>query len=396
MKICSKEKCTACYACLNVCPINCISMQRDSIGALYPVIDEERCINCNLCIKTCPNNRTLDFMYPKKCFASWITDLKKRKICASGGLATAFSEYIIKHENGIIYGTRYDKDMLPVTTRCETVAELEYFKGSKYVQSLVQDSFFEIKEYLQQQRVVLYIATPCQIAGLYSYLKKNYSNLLTVDLICHGVSPTSYFEDEIEYIKKKKKIESITDVRFRGNDGKNYKLSLWNNKQLKYCESAYRQYYFSGFLKGISLRENCFMCDYARPERISDISIGDFIGLGKDLSFEYSVNNVSVVLINTVKGNLFFEKLQKKVSSLYAVEREYSEAIKYGPSLRAPFPKHSKRDKFVAYCREKGYLYAIRKVLKCDIYIRKLLFVFIGLVRFVQAKFKIARDKDSL
>ena len=100
-------------------------------------------------------------------------------------MATAFSEYIIKYENGIVYGTRYDKDMQPITTKCTTVDELEYFKGSKYVQSLVRDCFHEIKEYLQQQRVVLYIATPCQIAGLYSYLKKDYSNLLTIDLICH-------------------------------------------------------------------------------------------------------------------------------------------------------------------------------------------------------------------
>ena len=101
MKICSKEKCTACYACLNVCPINCISIQMDSIGVLYPKVDEERCVNCNLCIKSCPNNRILNFRYPNKCYAYWIGDLKKRKICASGGLATAFSEYIIKYENGI-------------------------------------------------------------------------------------------------------------------------------------------------------------------------------------------------------------------------------------------------------------------------------------------------------
>lgn len=388
MKICSKEKCTACYACLNVCPINCISMQMDSIGVLYPKVDEERCVNCNLCIKSCPNNRILNFRYPNKCYASWIGDLKKRKICASGGLATAFSEYIIKYENGIVYGTRYDKDMQPITTKCTTVDELEYFKGSKYVQSLVRDCFHEIKEYLQQQRVVLYIATPCQIAGLYSYLKKDYSNLLTIDLICHGVSPTSYFNNEINYLKMTKKISSITDIRFRGNDSKNYKLSLWDNKQLKYCKSAYHQYYFSGFLKGISLRENCYACDYARPERLSDITIGDFIGLGKDFPFEYSINNVSVVLINSVRGSSLLENMRQNTLLLYAVEREYDEAIKYGPSLCAPFPKHPKREKFVTLCREKGYVYAIRRVLKYEIYRRKLLFVFTWIVRFIRTKLK--------
>ena len=151
--------------------------------------------------------------------------------------------------------------------------------------------------------------------------------------------PTSYFNNEINYLKMTKKISSITDIRFRGNDSKNYKLSLWDNKQLKYCKSAYHQYYFSGFLKGISLRENCYACDYARPERLSDITIGDFIGLGKDFPFEYSINNVSVVLINSVRGSSLFENMRQNTLLLYAVEREYDEAIKYGPSFVCSFSK---------------------------------------------------------
>lgn len=376
MIICPKEKCTGCYACINACPYHCITMQNDSIGILHPTIDDEKCIHCNLCIKSCPNNCEFEFKSPIKCYATWTKDKEKRKKCASGGIATVFSEYIIKQKKGVVYGTRYTKDLIPITTRSETLEDLEYFKGSKYTQSLVGECFKDIKKDLTQNKEVLYIATPCQIAGLYSFLKKEYSNLLTIDLICHGVSPTSYFIDEIEYLKQRNKIPHITDVRFRGNDRKNFQLSLWDDNTLKYCKSAYSQYYFSGFLKGITLRENCYTCNYARPERISDITIGDFIGLGKETPFKYNPYNVSIVLPNTDKGLTIYNTIRyDETNEIQSVERKYAEAIKYGPSLRAPFPRHPYQKEFIYLCESKGYLFAIRKVLKRNIIQNQLLYI---------------------
>ena len=146
MIICPKEKCTGCYACINACPYHCITMQNDSIGILHPTIDDEKCIHCNLCIKSCPNNCEFEFKSPIKCYATWTKDKEKRKKCASGGIATVFSEYIIKQKKGVVYGTRYTKDLIPITTRSETLEDLEYFKGSKYTQSLVGECFKDIKK----------------------------------------------------------------------------------------------------------------------------------------------------------------------------------------------------------------------------------------------------------
>ena len=362
-------------------------MQENEYGELHPAIDEAHCTHCNLCKKSCPNNIDLDFKYPSLCYASWITDAQKRKICASGGMGTILSEFVIKQKKGVVFGSRYDEQFTPIITCTEQLEELEYFKGSRYVQSIVgNDTLLKVKDFLKSGRFVLFIGTPCQIAGLKSFLRKDYDNLITVDLICHGVCPTTYFKEEVAYICKKKRIKNLVDVRFRGNDRKNFCLSFWTGKRTGnsrciYNKSAYTQYYFAGFLLGVSLRENCYQCNYARPERISDITIGDFIGLGKDEPFEGNPYNVSVVLPNTEKGLAFYKEVQQAIPCLHTVERRYEEALKYGPSLREPFPRHALQKPFVAYCKEMGYVRAIRKVLRKDVlkhrafYLPRLLFV---------------------
>ena len=189
MEICPKEKCTACYACVNACPFHCITMQEDEIGVLYPQVDEEQCKHCNVCLKTCPNHNEFAFKLPLKCYAAWIADNNKRSICASGGIGTVMSEFAVKERHGVVFGSRYDKDLTPVITCTERLEELERFKGSRYVQSVVGiGTLAEVKCYLNSGRFVLYVGTPCQIAGLKTYLHHDYDNLVTVDLICHGVS----------------------------------------------------------------------------------------------------------------------------------------------------------------------------------------------------------------
>ena len=375
MEICNKDKCTGCYACVNVCSKGCITMQEDKLGKVIPCIDESKCIKCNLCVKICPNNAELKFHYPRVCYASWITDKDKRKICASGGIGTILSEYVIKNK-GVIFGSCYDKNLVPIMTYTESLEEIEKFKGSRYVQSLVgNDTFKQVRSFLNNDRMVLFIGTPCQIAGLKTFLHKEYDNLITVDLICHGVCPTKYLREEVSFLAQKYKIKNIADIRFRGNDGNDNNLTLWDkNKQKLFppnnCfekiirKSNLQQYYLSGFLLGISLRENCYTCNYARPERISDITIGDFIGLGKSIPFNYSKSNLSSVLINTEKGEKFYNQISSNCNELKNVIRDYKERLEYGPSLRYPFHRHNLntvfREKYIKY----GYTKAIRKTLK--------------------------------
>ena len=374
MQICPPNKCTGCYACVNACHFECISMQEDKYGELHPVVDETRCTHCNLCMKSCPNNVDLDFNSPLSCYASWITDTQKRKICASGGIGTVLSEFAIKQKGGVVFGSRYDEQFTPIITYTEALKELEYFKGSRYVQSVVgNDTLIEVRDFLKSGRFVLFIGTPCQIAGLKSFLRKDYDNLVTVDLICHGVCPTEYFKEEVAYICGRKKIKKLTDVRFRGNDRKNYCLSFWTGKsRCVYNKPAYTQYYFAGFLLGVSLRENCYQCRYARPERISDITIGDFIGLGKEIPFNYSKRNVSSVTLNTSKGEAFYQEVSRHTDILMNVQREYAERLKYKPSLIEPFHKHKLNPVFREQVLQIGYLNAIRQTLKTFVWKHKI------------------------
>ena len=220
---------------------------------------------------------------------------------------------------------------------------------------------------MKDNRFVLFIGTPCQIAGLKTYLKKDYDNLITVDLICHGVSPTCYFKEEIGYLSNKYKIKNLTDIRFRGNDDNNYCLSLWEGSKRVYRALKYTDYYLGGFLLGVILRENCYSCKYARPDRISDLTIGDFLRLGKKVPFPYYVRNVSSVTLNSDRGGSFYEELIDKMPEVINVERDYSERLAYKPSLVEPFARHPLTDSFRAAYLKGGYLYASRKVLSNEV-----------------------------
>lgn len=363
MEICDKDKCTGCFACVNICPVKCISMKEDEYGELHPMIDESKCRHCNACIKGCPNNNELDFRYPINCYASWITNDQKRCICASGGIGTIMSEYTIYHKHGMVYGTQYDENMEPHTVGGNTAYDIEKFKGSKYVQSIVDDAYVKIRRNLENGIFVLYIGTPCQIAGLKTFLKRDYDKLVTVDLICHGVCPTTYLNQEIAYLKQKYKFKSLKDIRFRGNDNNNFCLSLWNKQKLLFKKANYCDFYLGGFLMGVSLRENCYTCKYARPERISDITIGDFIGLGQKEPFQYPEKNVSSVFINTRKGEAFYGEVSCAMSELVNIKREYAERLEYAPSLKEPFRRDPQNHEFRNEYAKHGFPIAIRKTI---------------------------------
>ena len=377
-EICKKEKCTGCYACVNACKHHCISMQEDEFGALHPVIDEVNCIHCNLCIKSCPNNVDIAFNRPMTCYAAWNDNNNQRKICASGGIGSIMAEYVLRHK-GVLFGSRYNKQMIPIMTYTEDVEELEYFKGSRYVQSLVgKETFQKVKSFLKENRLVLFIGTPCQIAGLKTFLHKDYANLITVDLICHGVCPTKYLTEEVTFLSNKYNLKDVSDIRFRGNDGNNFRLTLWNKDRRKlFPRDNYRerlpggnisdQYYILGFLWGVSLRENCYTCNYARPERVADITIGDFIGLGTFSPFPYKRDNVSSVFVNTVSGQKFYNSVSTWKESLRNVKREYEERLVYKPSLLEAFQRHPKYFPFVENYKRYGFAKGIRLTLKDDV-----------------------------
>lgn len=378
--ICPENKCTGCFACANICPQRCISLEENEYGELHPIINAATCINCGLCEKICPSNNLPEFNYPLHCYAAWTKNYGVRRECASGGIGTLLSKYVIENYNGVVLGTKYDKNLVPRTKEAKTIEELTAFKGSKYVQSIVgNDTFQNIKRNLKAGTFVLYIATPCQIAGLKKYLGRNYDNLITVDLLCHGTTPTKYFIEEVEFLKKKHGIKNIDNIRFRGNDIKkklffktnntNYVLTIWANNSMLYSDNK-KPFYLTGFLKGITLRENCYSCSYAMPKRVADITIGDFIGLSKSLLRKYGTNNVSFVTTNTEKGERFYQEFLSKEKDFINIERNYQERLNYGPSLTCSSQRDPLNEEFKKLYIEEGYVKAIREVL--DDYMKKL------------------------
>jgi len=363
MTICDREKCAGCGACINACPANCVSLVEDEMGAASWCIDAGRCLECGACARSCPNNISLEFFMPKACYAAWIIDKSKRGKCASGGLGTFIGEHTIHEKGGVVFGTEYDENMEPRTTWTDSIEGLERFKGSKYVQSVVGGSIFrKIRTFLDGGRFVTYVATPCQIAGLKAYLGRDYDNLLTVDLICHGVCPTRYFRDEKNKIVRELRVEGLDDIRFRDNEGNAFRMTLWSGSR-KYDAGDYiSNYYLAGFMYGVSLRGNCYECPYARPERVSDITIGDFIWLGRDIPFEPKVDNVSCVLVNTARGAKFYDELAGR-PGIESCEREYSERLTYRPSLMEPFARHPLNNRFRSAYPKMGFCKAIRRTM---------------------------------
>ena len=382
MKICPDEVCTACSACVNSCPTRALSLMENSYGELHPVVNRAKCISCGLCQRVCPNNSQMTLHTPRHCYASWMTDKVKRAECASGGIATAISELIISNK-GVVFGTAYDSSMTPCIIAAETEDALDKLKGSKYVQSLIGDNIFQnVKRCLDDNREVLFVGTPCQIAGLLAFLKEPYHNLTTIDLLCHGVCPTRYFMEEIGHLKQKRRIESIANVRFRGNDddnskmtfyerligrynSNNFRFSVWKHNGAGRPSLCYRgdqneNYYIAGFLLGVTLRENCYSCRYAKPKRIGDITLGDFINLGKSSPFEYPTDNVSMVLVNTEKGQSVFSAVARSSRTLHIVERKLKERLSYKYSILEPFPRHRLNTRFKILYLKYGYVKAIQ------------------------------------
>lgn len=368
--ICKYEECTGCYACENVCPKSCITLENDQHGEIHPVIDASKCIDCCACQKACPNNSVLDYYIPIKCFATWVNDADFLKECATGGLGTLLSEHMIS-SGGIVFGTAYSETFESRFVCVNEIAGLAKLKGSKYAHSKVSDSFRKVKKHLNESLNVLFVGTPCQVAGLKCYLKKEYTNLITVDLICHGVAPSGYLIEELQELRNT--VGNFTNVRFRGNDGNNYKFTLWDKDRCIYKKDCNKQYYFWGFVKGTILRENCFNCKYARPDRVSDITIGDYIGLGAKYSFEGNRNNKSFVSCNTQKGLEYFMSAVKETNrSVEVFERDYSERLIYKPSLLEPAHKPSDYKKFRYLIAAHGYIYASRNMFASEIRANKI------------------------
>lgn len=349
------KNCTGCLACLNICPNNAIDVDYDKMGKTIPKINDN-CVNCGLCVSTCPENKIPELNSLNECYAARSKSSDDLD-CASGGAASVFSRYFLD-KNGIVCGVAFDKEHIVAHKIIDKSEDLKALKGSKYVQSFTGTTYKDVKKYLISGKMVLYTGTPCQIAGLKAYLKKDYENLLTIDLICHGTPPSVYLKDYINGLG----IENYDNISFRGKY--DFMLIVYKLTNILYEKSNTKDYYFHSFFKGLTYRDNCYNCHYANSKRIADITVGDFWGLDEKVLNNVFNGKASVILINTKKGERFFNMVK---NDFILEKRNIKEAIKGNDQLRHPSNSHKLREKFETEYLKYGFYGAIKKVYKNEI-----------------------------
>lgn len=360
MEVIERAKCTGCMACRNVCPRNAISV-KEIDGFDYPQINENMCISCNLCEVVCPvNNRKSGNVCEKKVYACKSKDDEIRMKSSSGGIFTIAAEEIIK-DGGVVFGACFDENFNVIHDYTENIEELEKFRGSKYVQSKIGKSFKKVREFLEAGRKVLFVSTPCQVEGLYTYLRKDYENLITFDLICHGVPSQDVWKKYLEYKENKtKQIPENISFREKKNVG-------WRNYEMRFsysegeeCTNHNTDPFMQIYLNNIALRESCYNCNFKREDRASDITIADFWGIHETNPEFYDEKGVSAVILNSEKGKDFFEIIKEKV---HYIEESIESILKYNYMLIESVPINDRRKEFFEDLKNKSFDEIIEKYL---------------------------------
>lgn len=345
-----KNNCSGCSACQQICPYDCISMQADDEGFLYPKVDEAICIDCGRCSKVCAwieDKKTDD--KPLFVYAVKHKDDDVRNNSTSGGLFTAFASYII-NRNGYVYGASFSSAAQSVDHRgISANIDLNILRGSKYVQSRQGNVFREIRDRLELGLLVLYTGTPCQCEGLRCFLNKDYTNLYIIDILCHSVPSPRVFGDLMEFLGG-----YMDNVSFR-----NKKLGWRKSYQLRFFrkgEILLNTSFLTMFFKGLINRPSCYHCKFTKTSRTGDVTIGDYWNI-KSVAPEFEdALGVSCLLINTEKGKLLFDKIR---NTLDCIETDLAPAIQTCMTRNVTSP--SNRKKFWKEYNQYGFVYCETK-----------------------------------
>lgn len=344
----SPEKCCGCTACKEICPKNAISWIIDDCGFSFPEVNPDICIECGLCEKVCPMLHADKVLTDKSgdSFAAVNKDAPELKASSSGGIFSVIARYVLDND-GIVYGAAFDEKMQLSHVGIERHDCLSRLQGSKYLHSQNGNVYSEIKKYLIEGRHVYYVGTGCQVAGLKLFLRKDYPNLITSDILCHGVPPQIVFDAVIEYLQKQYNGKVI---RYLFRDKSVWGWSCSSSSVLKTgCNIRYVGFdqvqdgYFNAFIKAENYRESCYVCPYARSQRSGDISLADFWGVEKYIQIPDIRSGVSAILINTDKGQNILSQIGAEIN-LYNANIDDIKVI--NKTLIAPTPRPAERDDF--------------------------------------------------
>lgn len=350
--ITDKSQCCGCSACAQRCPKQCISMQIDNEGFLYPQVDSSKCMDCHLCEKVCPVINQYDARTPLNVYAAKNSDDKVRRLSSSGGIFTLLANQTIK-DGGVVFGACWDNEWNVKHDYVDNISDLQKFRSSKYMQSVIGDNYLKVEQFLKTDRKVMFTGTPCQIAGLKHFLRKEYDNLLAVEVICHSVPSPGvwqlYLTTRLHTLKWEK--SDIRNISFRDKKTgwKTYSFVIENKDGNILTELSSKNTFMRGFLADLYTRPSCHACPAKQLRSGSDITLGDFWGIESLMPEIDDDNGVSAIIVNTEKGK---SALHNMTFELHEVQ--YNELTTRNPALVKSFPITPKRTEFF---KEDGYTF---------------------------------------
>lgn len=357
IQIKEKSNCCGCQACGDVCPKQAIAFKIDQEGFWYPEVDRHLCVDCGLCERVCPCLNDKEPQRPFAVFAAVNPDEEVRMESSSGGVFWMLVKQTIE-EGGVVFGAAFDEEWMVCHSSAETLTDAKKYRGSKYVQSRLSGCYMEAQRVLKQGRKVLFSGTACQIAGLKNYLNKDYPNLLNVDVVCHGVPSPGIWND---YIKLKSNNKDIRRIIFREKTSgwRNYDFLVDFSDGSNIRESHNRNLYMQGFLSDLYLRPACHNCKFKQGRCGSDMTLGDFWGIEKVFPNMDDNLGVSVVLVNSSRGESYLKKMD-----IIRKEVDYENAVKENPCIIKSTSKSKYRPLFMEKYQEGAELNIISEIMK--------------------------------
>lgn len=345
------EKCVACGACENICPTNAIVMKYDENGFMYPCIGEE-CTHCGKCKSVCQVIKPIELYNEPDAYAVWNKNEEIRKKSSSGGFFSIIAQYVI-NKGGIVFGAVYANDFKSVyISEAKTMTEVALMRGSKYVFSETRNSFQLVKKYLDEGKYVLYTGNPCEVAGLIGYLGKPYERLITCDFVCHGANSVKAYRSWLKEFTGNQKIKTL--------DFRDKSVYKWSTTATAYLENGeeIRQdhencFWYKGFLEGVTIRENCSECPYAKSERVADFTMADAWQIGRINKAYNDQWGTSLVLVNSKKAKSIYETIRYEMALCEKIS--LAEIRKYNGYLNHPQLAHPSRKFFFSHLDKDGY-----------------------------------------
>jgi len=345
IRVDEKKACTGCTACLSVCPQSCIEMKPDKEGFMYPNVSLEACIDCGLCEKICPMKKNGYEPQVKMSIAAVSENINVRRISSSGGVFNALAEYVIS-KGGIVYGATFDEEWNVIHRYSDTIDGLKAFSGSKYVQSSLKGIYKHVLEELKRNRLVLFSGTPCQIAGLNGFLRKDYDNLISVEVSCHGVPSPKIWHSYLDWMIPHNSRLREFSFRDKKNGWRNYNITYRTQsitKEEKYklhSEEHSKNIFFNLFLSNLILRPSCYSCHFKNGKSGADMNIGDCWGLSNNSSLDDDLG-VSSIVAYSEKAVRVIKELSIKFEGI-----EYERLVRYNPSLVSSVVEPNNREQF--------------------------------------------------